>query len=90
MDENKKEPNMEIRTQISSGGRLVVPAKFRKALKIKAGDELVLRLENDSIRMIPMHQAISLAQKSVRKYVPDGVSLVDTLIQERREEAERA
>jgi len=39
---------MEIRTHISSNGRLIVPAKFRKALKIKAGDELVLRLERDA------------------------------------------
>jgi bifunctional DNA-binding transcriptional regulator/antitoxin component of YhaV-PrlF toxin-antitoxin module len=81
---------MEARTQIRSGGRLVVPAKFRKALKIEVGDELVMRLENGSIRLIPLHQAVNLAQKSVRKYVPDGVSLVDTLIQERREEASRA
>ncbi len=81
---------METRTQIGSGGRLVVPAKFRKALKIKAGDELVLRLENDSLRLIPLHQAVSQAQQKVKKYVPEGISLVDTLIQERREEAGRA
>jgi AbrB family looped-hinge helix DNA binding protein len=81
---------MEIRTQISNSGRLVVPAKFRKALKIKAGDELVLRLENDSIRLIPLRQAVNMAQKQVRKFVPEGVALVDELIQERREEANRA
>ena len=78
---------METRTQISKGGRLVVPAKYRKALKIQAGDEIVMRLENGSIRLIPLHQAVTLAQKSVRQFVPEGVSLVDLLIQERREEA---
>jgi AbrB family looped-hinge helix DNA binding protein len=78
---------MEFRTQITKGGRLVVPAKLRKALQIEAGDEVVLRLENGSLRLIPLNQAVSLAQEAVRKYVPKGVSLVDELIQARRAEA---
>ena len=78
---------MEIRTQISKSGRIVLPAKFRKALEIQPGDELVLRLENGSIRMIPLRQAVTLAQKAVRSYVPKGTSLVDALIQVRRDES---
>jgi AbrB family looped-hinge helix DNA binding protein len=78
---------MEIRVQIRKGGRLVVPVKLRKALNIKAGDEIVARLENDSIRLIPVQQAVKLAQKAVKQYVPKGVSLVDELIKARREEA---
>ena len=78
---------METRVQIRKGGRLVVPVKLRKALNIKAGDEVVVRLENDSIRLIPVQQAVNLAQKVVRQYVPQGVSLVDELIKARREEA---
>jgi AbrB family looped-hinge helix DNA binding protein len=78
---------MEIKTQISRSGRIVVPVKLRKALEIQAGDEVVMRLENGSIRMIPLRQAVILAQKTVRQYVPKGASLVDALIQARREEA---
>ena len=78
---------MEYKTQITKGGRLVVPAKLRKALQLEVGDEVVLRLENSSLRLIPLHQAVSLAQDAVRKYVPEGVSLVDELIQARRAEA---
>lgn len=78
---------METRVQIGNGGRLVVPAKYRKALKIKAGDAMVVRLEAGSIRLIPIPQAVNLAQKAVRLYVPQGVSLVDDLIKARREEA---
>ena len=78
---------MEIRVQIRKSGRLVVPVKLRKALNIKAGDEILARLENDSIRLIPVQQAVKLAQKVVRQYVPQGVSLVDELIKARREEA---
>jgi len=78
---------METRVQIRKGGRMVVPVKLRKALNIKAGDEVVVLLENDSIRLIPMQQAVNLAQKAVKQYVPKGVSLVDELIKARREEA---
>ncbi|MBS4062038.1 MAG: AbrB/MazE/SpoVT family DNA-binding domain-containing protein [Bacteroidetes bacterium] len=78
---------METRVRIRDGGRFVVPVNFRKALKIKAGDEILLRLEGDSLRLIPLQQAVLMAQKAVKQYVPKGKSLVDDLIQARREEA---
>jgi AbrB family looped-hinge helix DNA binding protein len=58
---------MEFRTDICKGGRIVLPAKIRKVLEIQAGDELVMQLENGSIRIIPLRQAVNLAQKAVRQ-----------------------
>lgn len=78
---------MESRTVLTKNGRLLLPVKFRKALDLKPGDELILRLEKDSIQVIPLHQAVTLAQKLVRKYVPRGTSLVADLLAERRKEA---
>jgi AbrB family looped-hinge helix DNA binding protein len=78
---------MENRVQIHKGGRLVVPVKLRRALNLKIGDELVVRLEDNSIRLIPAQQAVHLAQTTIRQYVPKGVSLVDELIKARQEEA---
>jgi AbrB family looped-hinge helix DNA binding protein len=83
----RKVVQMEYRVQVHSGGRLVLPSKLRKELQIKTGDEIVLQLENGSIRMVPLHQAVVIAQQAVKKYVPKGTSLVDDLIQARREEA---
>lgn len=80
---------MGIRTRMGKGGRVVVPVKLRRALDIQPGDEIVMRLGNGQIRLIPLRQAIDLAQKTVQQYVPEGTSLVDALIQERREEARR-
>lgn len=80
---------MGIRTRMGKGGRVVVPVKLRRALDIQPGDEIILRLGNGQIRLIPLRQAIDLAQKTVQQYVPEGTSLVDALIQERREEARR-
>ena len=67
----------------------MLPAKLRKELQIKAGDEIVLRLENGSVRLVPLHQAVIIAQQTVKKYVPKGTSLVEDLIQARKEEATR-
>jgi AbrB family looped-hinge helix DNA binding protein len=78
---------MEFKVQVHSGGRVVLPSKLRKELNIQNGDEIVLRLENGSIRLVPLNQAIRIAQQSVKKYVPKGTSLVADLIQARREES---
>ena len=78
---------MEFRVQVHSGGRFVLPSKLRKELQIKAGDEIVLRLENGSVRLVPLHQAVIIAQQTVKKYVPKGTSLVEDLILARKEEA---
>ncbi len=78
---------MEFKVQVHSGGRFVLPAKLRKELQIKAGDEIVLSLEDGSVRLIPLHQAVRIAQQTVKKFVPKRTSLVADLIQARKEEA---
>jgi AbrB family looped-hinge helix DNA binding protein len=74
----------ETRLRINANGRLVIPAYFRKALGINAGDELVLRLENDELRITTQKQRLERARRLVRKYFKPGRSLVDELIAERR------
>jgi AbrB family looped-hinge helix DNA binding protein len=68
---------------------VVIPASFRKALGINTGDEVLLRLEDDELRITTMKQRISRAQRHARKYVKRGVSLVDELLAERREAGKR-
>ena len=65
---------------------MVIPARFRAALGIRTGDELLLRLEQGELRLTTRWRAIHRAQEIVRGYVPEGRSLVDELIRERREE----
>ena len=77
----------EARMKINENGRVVIPAAFRKALGIRAGDVIVLRIEDDELRMTTMRKNIERAQRMVRKYVKPGVSLVDELIADRRREA---
>ena len=77
----------EVRLKINENGRVVMPASFREALDIHAGDELVLRLEDDELRITTMKQRLERVRKLVRQHVKPGRSLVDELIAERRESA---
>ena len=76
-------------TRLGAGGRLVIPARFRKALGVTTGDKLIVELEDGELRILTQREAIKRAQGILRKYIPEGRSLVDELIQERREEAAR-
>jgi AbrB family looped-hinge helix DNA binding protein len=79
----------QARLRIRENGRVVIPASFRKALGINPGDEILLRLEDDELRISTLKGRIERARRHVRKYVKPGVSLVDELIAERREAAKR-
>ena len=74
---------------MTAGGRVVVPAALRKALGLDVGDEVLMRLENNEVRFYTRAEAIRRAQEMVQQYVPEGVSLVDGLLEERRREVER-
>ena len=77
----------ETRTHVNENGRLVIPASFRKALGIHAGDEVVLRLEDDELRITTLKRRLERAKRLVQKHLKPGTSLVDELIAERREAA---
>jgi AbrB family looped-hinge helix DNA binding protein len=85
--ENTMTVNMETRQRVNDNGRVVIPASFRKALGINLGDEVVLRMEDDELRITTLKRRVERAQRLVRKHVKRGTSLVDELIAERREAA---
>ena len=41
----------QVRTRIEGKGRVVIPAAFRSALGLNAGDEVKSRIEDDEIRI---------------------------------------
>jgi AbrB family looped-hinge helix DNA binding protein len=79
----------EARTTVNENGRIVIPAQFRKALGIDVGDEVVLRIEDNELRISTLKRRLERAQRLVRQHVKPGTSLVDELIAERREAAKR-
>lgn len=77
----------KTRMRVNQNGRVVIPASFRKRLGIRAGDEVVLQLEDDELRILTLRRNIERARRLVRKHTKPGRSLVDELIAERRESA---
>jgi AbrB family looped-hinge helix DNA binding protein len=79
----------EARLKVNENGRVVIPIAFRKAVGINAGDEVILRVEDDELRITTLKKRLERAQRLVRKYIKPGISLSDELIAERRREARR-
>jgi AbrB family looped-hinge helix DNA binding protein len=77
----------EARARVNENGRVVIPAPFRKALGIEIGDEVVLRIEDDELRITTQQRRIRRAQSRARKYVKRGTSLVSELLAQRRKAA---
>jgi AbrB family looped-hinge helix DNA binding protein len=78
--------------RISEGGRIVIPAEYRRQLGLEIGDEVILHLDGQELRLFSRLQGIRRAQEIVRQYSshrPDGPLASDELIAERRREAER-
>ena len=79
--------SQQTRVRVTENGRVVIPAPYRKALGIEVGDEVVLELKEDELRVTTQQQRIQRARERARKYLPKGVSLAKELLAERREAA---
>lgn len=77
------------RVKIIEGGKLVIPAAMRRELGIATGDTVVVDVTGSELRVRSLPAAIARAQTILRRHVPEGVSLADELIADRRREAER-
>lgn len=77
---------IESKALINDGGRILIPANIRKALNLNIGDELLLKVEEDEIHMIPLSKAVQQAQDLIRQYNKDGLKLTDMLSDLRKED----
>jgi len=79
----------EVRTKVGEGGRVVIPAAYRKTLGLKPGDEVILVLHDGEVHLLTPQRAVQRARALVRRYVPKGRCLSEELVRERREEFKR-
>ncbi len=77
------------RVVIDAAGRLVVPARFRRAMGIRGRDTVVVGMVGDSLRIHTVDGALERLQRVARRKRTDRTSAVDAFIAERRNEAER-
>ncbi len=79
----------DFKTKLGKGGRVVIPVEYRRELGVAPGDEIILHLDEEGLRLYTPAQAVARAQALVRRYVPEERSLSEELISERREESTR-
>jgi bifunctional DNA-binding transcriptional regulator/antitoxin component of YhaV-PrlF toxin-antitoxin module len=60
---------------------------MRRAVGLAPGDEVVIVLDDQGLRILTVEQAVARAQALVRRYVPPGRPLSQELIEDRRVEA---
>ena len=73
-------------TRMDGRGRVVIPAEYRRALGMAAGDPVVLELREGVLRLQTRAEAIRQAQELVTRHA-GGKSLVRDLTSERLTEA---
>ena len=76
-------------TTVAKGGCIDLPADFLEAIGVREGDPVRIVLDGDVVRIQSRQGALREAQAFVRRHVPEGASLVDELLEERRAEAAR-
>lgn len=75
---------------VAESGRMNLPAAVRRSLGMKPGDKLVfVEKEGGGFEVTTVSRSLDQARALFRQYVPEGSSLVDELIADRKEEARR-
>jgi AbrB family looped-hinge helix DNA binding protein len=77
------------RGKIVSGGRLIVPAEFRRLMGLSDGDTVVMEIEGDELHVRPLRAALRRVQERLKPYAIEGKSISDELIADRRAAADR-
>lgn len=75
------------RVKVDGGGRIVVPAGFRKALGIRSGQEMLMSLDDGFVRLQTIDAALERVRAIARSRRRSDASVVDEFITERRAEA---
>jgi AbrB family looped-hinge helix DNA binding protein len=80
---------LQASAKLNANGRVVIPAAVRKALDLRPGDELIMRVEDGELHLSTRRQALARARRMIRQYIPSDEDLTQSLIDDRRREAER-
>lgn len=78
---------MLAKAKIVKGGKISIPAIYRKSLHLKEGDEVIFNLNNNELTLIPIKANLQKIREMINKYHTPKISLAEKLIAERRAEA---
>lgn len=57
----------EQRIKIGEGGRVIIPALYRRAMGIHPGDDLVVRLQDGELRLFRQAEALKRIRAAVKR-----------------------
>jgi hypothetical protein len=83
------DPHRAVRVDIGPDGEVRLPRHVLEAAGTGPGKHLLVRFDDDEIKLVTPEATTRKIRAWVRKHVPEGVSLADELIDERRREFER-
>lgn len=78
---------MQCHIKIGEGGRLIIPVKYRKALNLHPGDELILRFEDGELRMFRQLNALQKI-RCIAKSTSQQKNHTDSFIAFRKKDSE--
>lgn len=81
-----KDTGRARRIEVSADGSLRLSAELLAAAGVAGGGVLLARAEDGGIKLMTPEMTTRKIQAELRKYVPEGASLVNDLIEERRRE----
>ncbi len=74
---------------VDGSGRILLPAKVRKQLKLKKGSELIASVNEEQLVLQTRMQALRKAQAYFSQFRKEGTLWSEELIKDRRKEARR-
>jgi AbrB family looped-hinge helix DNA binding protein len=77
-----------MRLTLGPGGRVVIPAALREAMEVDEGDTILAWVEEGELHLLSPRVGARQAQAMLKGLIPEGVSLANELIEDRRREAE--
>ncbi len=77
---------MLVKAKVSKGGKMSLPSSCRKALNISDGDELLFDINDSQVIISSVKFTLQKIRKLLKDHNPSGRSLVNELIQERKQE----
>ncbi len=76
--------NMDI--NVAGNGRMVLPASVRKAMGLQGDAKVILKIEDDQVRLSPMKNGVSRAQALYREHARQARTTDDFLVERNAEQ----
>ncbi len=81
--------NQLFHVKVSDGRRVVLPQEACKELGVEVGDTLIVDVSKGKVELHTFDTTLAEFRTLLASKVPPGVSVVDDLLAERRDAAER-